>query len=163
MFFLCVISLSYGSKLVIHPLPYAGLDCFWIFHFSSWRLEIWALIPPLQPPHPWSAGVRTAGHYSVLRCAASYQHADLTEAAALVNMPAPWESSRGQDLTELLKQTCKEINKYTHSSRQEQLNSSACTRVVASAHAIHHVSLLAGAHVNLEGLEEVLMASHFSI
>lgn len=33
--------------------------------------------------------MRTAGHYSVLRCAAFYQRAGLTEAAALVNMPAP--------------------------------------------------------------------------
>ena len=39
--------------------------------------------------------MRTAGHYSVFRCAASYQCAGLTEAAALVNMPSARASSGG--------------------------------------------------------------------
>lgn len=63
----------------------------------SWYPEIehWLPVPCCPAAWEWSAGVRTAGHYSVFRCAASYQCAGLTEAAALVNMPSARASSGG--------------------------------------------------------------------
>lgn len=77
---------------------------FRFIYFSSWYPEIehWLLVPCCPAAWEWSAGVRTAGHYSVFRCAASYQHGGLTEAAALVNTPAPERPPGGQDLTGLL-------------------------------------------------------------
>lgn len=80
------------------------------------EIERWLPVPCCPAAWEWSAGVRTAGHYSVFRCAASYQCAGLTEAAALVNMPAPERPPGGQDLTGPLNRLLqkKERKKYTN-------------------------------------------------
>lgn len=128
------------SKHIILLSPSDCMNCFFsdIFCCSRYpEIERWLPVPCRPAAWEWSAGMRTAGHYSVFRCAASYQRAGLTVAAALVNMPAPERPLGGQDLTGTLnKQTPpkkrkkrQEIHKHTITPRQQVLCSWKCTRV----------------------------------
>lgn len=137
----------------------------------SWYPEIerWLPVPCCPAAWEWSAGVRTAGHYSVFRCAASYQCAGLTEAAALVNMPSARASSggggRGQDLTGTLdkllqnKKISTQTHKYCQTASVALLKVHMCNPTTSSP-SLHPTSSPIspsprGADVRVEDVEEV--------
>lgn len=83
-----------------------------LLYSCLWYLEPgrWLLVPCRPAAQDWSADVRTAGHYSVFRCAASYQCPGLTEAAVRVNTLTSQNVMRTFTKTtpkEITKQTCR--------------------------------------------------------
>lgn len=154
-------------------LPTAWNRFFWFFFSSScsWYPEIerWLPVPCCPAAWEWSAGVRTAGHYSVFRCAASYQCAGLTEAAALVNMPSARASSggwggeriwRGRSTnSSKIKKITTQTHKYCQTASVALLKVHTCNPT-ASSPSLHPTSSPIspspwGADVRVEDVEEV--------